>query len=134
MVKMLTVLISTISNSQVFLLLKKCEYFSKCKSYSHFFSKNISTYATFNDQSFNDMLTKDIVSFEQLGPVLLIYLANSCYFQCNYVHRSNHLSQIWPGAVSADRNPLCCFLGSDSGRTTYIYYTVNSSLKLAYLE
>ena len=24
-------------------------------------------YATFNDQSFNDMLTKDIVSFEQLG-------------------------------------------------------------------
>ena len=40
----------------------------KCKSYSHFFSKNISVYAIFNDQSFNDTLTNDIVSFEQLGP------------------------------------------------------------------
>ena len=58
---MLTVLVSTISDSQV--LLKKCE----CKSYSHFFSKNISTYAIFNDQRFNDTLN-DIVSFEQLGP------------------------------------------------------------------
>ena len=56
----ITVLLSTISNSQVFLL--------KCKSYSHFFSKNISVYAIFNDQSFNDMLTNDVVSFEQLGP------------------------------------------------------------------
>ena len=61
-VKMLTVLVSTISNSQVFLV--KC----KCKSYSHFFSKNISIYVILNDQSFNDTLTNDIVSFEQLGP------------------------------------------------------------------
>ena len=45
----------------------KCEK-SKCKSYSYFFSKNISIYAMFNDQSFNDTLTNDIVSFEQLGP------------------------------------------------------------------
>ena len=33
-----------------------------------FFSKNISVYATFNDQSFNDTLTNDIISVEQLGP------------------------------------------------------------------
>ena len=33
-----------------------------------FFSKNISVYAIFNDQSFSDMLTTDIASFEQLGP------------------------------------------------------------------
>ena len=33
-----------------------------------FFCKNISIYAVLNDQSFNDTLTKDIVSFEQLGP------------------------------------------------------------------
>ena len=33
-----------------------------------FFSKNNSVYVVFNDQSFNDMLTIDIVSFEQLGP------------------------------------------------------------------
>ena len=46
--------------------------FCKCKSYSHFFSKNISiytvVYAIFNDQSFNNTLAKGIVSFEQLGP------------------------------------------------------------------
>ena len=60
-VKMLNVLVSNtcISNSQVFLL-------KKYKSYSHFFSKNISGHAILNDQSFNDMLTKAIVSFEQL--------------------------------------------------------------------
>ena len=32
-----------------------------------FFSKNIGVYAIFNGQSFNDKLTNDIVSFEQLG-------------------------------------------------------------------
>ena len=40
-VKMLTVLVNSVSNSQVFLL---------------------------NDQSFNDMLTNEIISFEKLGP------------------------------------------------------------------
>ena len=39
----------------------------KCKRYSHFFSRNVSVHAIFNDQSFNNMLTNDIVSFEQLG-------------------------------------------------------------------
>ena len=58
MVKISTVLVSTLSNSYVFLLQK---------SYSHFFSKNIGVYARFNDQSSNGMLTNDIVSFEQLG-------------------------------------------------------------------
>ena len=33
-----------------------------------FFSKYISLYATFNDQSCNDTLTNDFVSYEQLGP------------------------------------------------------------------
>ena len=36
-------------------------------AFAHFFSKNINVYAIFNDQSFNDTLTNDIVSFEQLG-------------------------------------------------------------------
>ena len=69
MVKMLTVLVSRISNSQVFLLKK---------SYSHFFSKNISIYAIF-DQSFNDTLTKDIVRFKQLGPGLWNLLDPNIY-------------------------------------------------------
>ena len=61
-VKMLTALVSTISNSQVFLLKKKIQKLLT------FFSRNIGIYAIFNDQGFNDSLTNDIVSFEQLGP------------------------------------------------------------------
>ena len=52
MVKMLTVLVSTISNSQSFLL-KKCDLLANVKSYAHFFSKNIKRifdiYAILND-------------------------------------------------------------------------------------
>ena len=35
---------------------------------NRFFSKNIRVYAIFNDLSFNDTLTNNIISFEQLGP------------------------------------------------------------------
>ena len=56
---------------------KNVSSFCKCKSYSHFlaklltfFSKTTSIYAIFKDQSFNDALINDIVSFEQLAPVL----------------------------------------------------------------
>ena len=71
-VKMLTGLVGTISNSQVFLLKKKWVAFANAKA-THIFSKNISVYAIFNDQSFNDTLTNDIISFEQLGPEFLVY-------------------------------------------------------------
>ena len=73
MVKMLTVLVRTISNSQLFLL-KNVNSFCKCKNYSHFFNKNICKYAIFNDRRINDALTNNIVSFEQLGPEVLSYL------------------------------------------------------------
>ena len=42
--------------------------FANAKAPHIFFSKNISIYAIFNDQSFNDTLTNNIISFEQLGP------------------------------------------------------------------
>ena len=71
-VKMLTVLVSTICKPQVFLLKKMWVAFANAKATHIFFSKNISVYAIFNDQSFNDTLTKDIVSFEQLGPGLKV--------------------------------------------------------------
>ena len=45
--------------------------FANAKATHIFFSKNISINAIFNDQSFNDTLTNDIVSFEQLGPDVL---------------------------------------------------------------
>ena len=39
-----------------------------CKSYSHFFSKKFQHICVSLDVNFNESLTKDIVSFEQLGP------------------------------------------------------------------
>ena len=45
------------------------------KLLTFFSAKNISVYAIFNDQSFNDTLTNDIVSFEQLGAENLIISA-----------------------------------------------------------
>ena len=60
--------------------------FAKAKATHIFFSaKNISIYAIFNNQSFNDTLTKDIVSFEQLGQVEKIcqiwsYDTETCVF------------------------------------------------------
>ena len=40
------------------------------KLLTFFAEKYICVYAIVNDQSFNDTLTNDIASFEQLGPVL----------------------------------------------------------------
>ena len=57
-------------NSQIFLL-NKCEKLLYLQKLLTFFSKNISVYVIFDDQSFNDTLTNDIVSFEQLGPDVL---------------------------------------------------------------
>ena len=51
--------------------------FANAKATHIFFSKNINVYAIFNDQSFNDALTYDIVSFEQLGPEIQKY-TNPC--------------------------------------------------------
>ena len=43
---------------------------SFCKSYSHFFSKKFQHICVSLDVNFNESLTNDIVSFEQLGPAL----------------------------------------------------------------
>ena len=39
-----------------------------CKSYSHFFSKKFQHICDSLDVNFNESLTNDVVSFEQLGP------------------------------------------------------------------
>ena len=53
--------------------------FANAKGTHIFFSKNISVYALFNDQSFYDTLTNDIVSFEQLGPDFFPYFSSQTY-------------------------------------------------------
>ena len=57
--------------------------FANAKATHIFFSKNISLYAIFNDQSFNNMLTNNIVSFEQLGPDILFLHENVLLVQTN---------------------------------------------------
>ena len=39
-----------------------------CKSYSHFFSKKFQNICISLNVNFNETLTNDIISFEQLGP------------------------------------------------------------------
>ena len=55
--------------------------FANAKATHIFFSKNISLYAIFHDQSFNDMLTNNIVSFEQLGPGVFTFTTTGAKIQ-----------------------------------------------------
>ena len=50
-----------------------------CKSYSHFFSKKFQHICVSLDLNFNESLTNDIVSFEQLGPVVCLSISPSIF-------------------------------------------------------
>ena len=58
----LTVLADSIYNILIFFAEKMC------KSYSHFFSKKFQHICVSLDVNFNESLTNNVVSFEQLGP------------------------------------------------------------------
>ena len=68
----LTVLGDSIYNILIFFA-EKIWVALHCKSYSHFFSKNLQHICVSLDVNFNESLTNVIVSFEQLGPVLFHY-------------------------------------------------------------
>ena len=57
-----------------------------CKSYSHFFSKKFQHIRVSLDLNFNESLTNDVVSFEQLGPDALadLSLSLSHLFYCGF--------------------------------------------------
>ena len=83
--------------------------FCKCKSYSHFFSKNISIYAIFNDQNFNDTLTNNIVSFEQLGPACEKMVVITCGHRpsrsdCTFVQSDLGLHCSVPESLDTEEN------------------------------
>ena len=46
----------------------------RCKSYSNFFSKKFQHICVSLDVNFNESLTNDVVSFEQLGPGIIKYV------------------------------------------------------------
>ena len=97
-VKMLTVLVSTLSDSQWFTLSDSQWHYlihsdfcwknvssfcnANAKAIHIFFSKNISIYAIFNVQRFYNTLTNDIISFEQLGPGRNLVLVQDDVNQC----------------------------------------------------
>ena len=68
----LTVLSDSIYNILIFSAEKNMSSF--CKSYSHFFSKKFQHICISLDVNFNESLTNDVVSFEQLGPGVLYLL------------------------------------------------------------
>ena len=63
---LLTVLADSMYNILIFFAEKMCSAY--CKSYSHFFSKKFQHICVSLDVNFNESLTNNIVSFEQLGP------------------------------------------------------------------
>ena len=76
----LTVLANSMFNILIFFAEKICWFYFaekmwvafavQCKSYSHFFRKKIQHIWVSLDVNFNESLTNDVVSFEQLGPGL----------------------------------------------------------------
>ena len=60
----LTVLADSVYNILIFFAEKNVS----SKSYSHFFSKKFQHICISLDLNFNESLTNDVVSFEQLGP------------------------------------------------------------------
>ena len=72
--------------------------FANAKATHVFSAKNISICAIYNHQSFNDTLTNDIVSFEQLGPLIqsplrkLWWPLGRLYVPCN---KNHHKSTAW---------------------------------------
>ena len=78
-----------------------------------FFQLKILPYAIFNDQ-FNDMLTNDIVSFEQLGPEL----QNRHFFQPKstiFISPRKHLSQ----RTTKPTYNKACVTSKDSDKPVY---------------
>ena len=67
---------TTEPNTLIFLL-KTCEKLLHCKSFSYFFNKKYWHICEINVLNFKEMLTNDVISFEQPGPVLLTSYVNT---------------------------------------------------------
>ena len=89
--------------------------FCKCKSYSHFFGKNFSIYAIFNDQSFNDALTNGIVSFEQLGPGRVSAIFNKGDNLCGFMFSVMHTKLLSGKGSTLKRKKLLQRRGKTKG-------------------
>ena len=48
-------------------------------------------YAIFNDQSFKDRITNDIISLEQLGPVCVVFKQKYIEYRYIYKKKNDHI-------------------------------------------
>ena len=91
--------------------------FANAKATHIFFSKDISVrvYAIFNVQSFNDALTKDIVSFEQLDPDKFFFFLYEMTKQKNTLSKhkgqENELRQKYCLEMVSNKTVLVCMWG-----------------------
>ena len=88
-----------------------CELAYAKATHIFFFSKNMSICAVFNDQIFNNILTNDIVSFEQLSPIQGGLVRQRCRGSC---HRGVQLilaySWVRPAILAAGKGRGGMFL------------------------
>ena len=63
-----------------------------CKSYSHFFSKKFQNICVSLDVNFNESLTNNVVSFEQLGSGVLDYYFS--YFSTKVGTHKKHFNEV----------------------------------------
>ena len=86
---MLTVLVSTLFNSQVFFLKKMWVAFAHTKATHISFSKNSSIYAILNDQSFKDMLATLLVLHNWAQYNVLVHILSPVTDNCPFLNQRN---------------------------------------------
>ena len=93
-----------------------------CKSYSHFFSKKFQYICVSLDVNFNESLTNDVVSFEQLGHVIcnwVLFLGNFIYIFVVKIYQpgtlENVITSLTNNTDNADKKSkyFDCWRGSD---------------------
>ena len=73
-------------------------------AFAHFFSKKFQHICVSLDVNFNESLTNDIVSFEQLGPDCEIYILISYFSKKTYVEYPRFLHEIWKMSIFGREN------------------------------
>ena len=87
-----------------------------CKSYSHFFSKKFQHNCVSLDVNFNESLTNDVVSFEQLGPAVQVDVTRAEFWadiwdmfynkkKCHHLHLGNY-TPVGNYTMMEDKKPI----------------------------
>ena len=80
----LTVLVDAIHNILIYFAEKNVSSFCTAKATHIFFSKTFQHICVSLDVHFNELLTNDVVSFEQLGPDIFSYFSTKRYVVGTY--------------------------------------------------